>query len=177
MLTDAQRRLAALLAERRTVRATDRGLLEKEISEQLDVVIAEWHAARGYTPSRHLAELEVLELVRREREQLARREREAAEAALPRGLGEGLAAADSAEVSGITFTRTTAAVTVDLETYTSADGTMVLHQSRQDRTWMAREVGWGSFGFERGTTPEGALTYVFERRARETAQLAAGATS
>lgn len=94
-------------------------------------------------------------------------------AGCPRGLGPAdTGAAEVAELAGISFVRTTEPPTVDAETYASPGGTITLHQSRQDGTWLARERGWGCMGFQRHTAPEAALAEVTDRRARNTYDLA-----
>lgn len=87
----------------------------------------------------------------------------------PRGLGPGATPLETSTVLGMTFRRTTGTEGVDWETYTADDGRVVLHQSRQDGTWLGREPRVGSLGFSRHDSPGRALGEVLERRAREAA--------
>lgn len=152
--------------------------------------LVEIDPARGAGPRRPATERDALGLVgdpvagaaadaeeiRRHRAAIERRlAEETAQMGGTRGLGPGTVPAMTWTVTGTPFLRTTEAVTADAETYTSLDGTVTLHQSRQDGTWRARERGWGSTGFQRHAAPEDALAEVTDRRAREAAQHARNA--
>jgi hypothetical protein len=121
--------------------------------------LVEIDPARGAGPRRAATERDALGLVgdpvagaaadaeeiRRHRAAIERRlAEETAQMGGTRGLGPGTVPAMTWTVAGTPFLRTTEAVTADAETYTSLDGTVTLHQSRQDGTWRARERGWGS---------------------------------